>query len=126
MSSQHARIVTTGQGPPDSFPNSGPGIVWLLARQHVDVFWTLGNLFTSVSVFNLIRRYYDIPLNSLLIDIIAAYHLMLYNVLDRFAPTIVTPLPQWYKDLFVVSFVSCSLVVRLCAKFFIKHFVPEM
>lgn len=88
------------------------GLIFLASHQ-INISWLVGNVLSSITILNLVRRHYDIPLNHFLQTVVTIYQVIFHSTLDHLVPTVLNPLPAWYKDLFVLSLVSCSLLVRL-------------
>src|ERR1700722_7117310 len=69
-------------------------------------------LVSATSSISAIQRMFDIGLTSVFYEYISYYRRLCYPLVDFIPKIFHVTLPGWYKDLYVISFILCSIACR--------------
>jgi hypothetical protein len=70
---------------------------------------------SSLSVINLILKFYKVGLAHVLSELIAWYKHLLYPFIDALTSWMPYALPDWYKDMFILSSILLGAIARSVA-----------
>src|ERR1700730_10820876 len=92
-----------------------------MSREIRKVWLTLGVLASSISVISFIQHFFSIGLAPIMRNIILFYKYMLYPIFDLFEQILHVAIPDWYRDVFVVSLVFSTTLARVLIMMYINE-----